>query len=239
MADISATADFDVYKHIVYKDITKLFWDEYPYKVVCFDDIAAPNQANRSFADPVLYNEQMEYYTKRRTFYHSLMRHCPKEGGWRSSNNGNYAHTFSFFFKKRNDALVFVKKNSKHVSKVFRPETSQEITTLAQNQDRVHCKLELRKDLYWCKYRFRVDFKRQFIAHEDHKMIDAVNSVFGDSEDDDRFRLSLSIQRRLYLNDENDLLMVYIKVNDQIAHTYKAILKAEITDEYELGAQTD
>lgn len=222
----SQDGDFDQHPNIQYQPIHKIFWNEYPYKVLVFEDLARPKEASwggNSPRDKLIYEEWLKHRAARRAFYYARMRHCPKEmSTWRSMNNGG--HTFSFFFKEAEHAKHFITRNRKHITKVFRPETEAQIDALAQDR-----KLVLKERLFWNKYRYCVEFKEQFNKDEAAKLDVRVAELFHNKKNAKRYLYSSGRRARLYLKNENDIFLVKLALYEYFRCQTEALLKKDIS----------
>jgi hypothetical protein len=220
----SLVGDFDKHKNINYQPITRIFWNEYPFKVLVFEDLKRPDKVcwgGNSVEDKRIYQAWLEHRQARKVFYYARMRHCPEKSGWRSMNNGG--HTFSFFFKDQEAAKHFIEKNRKHITDVFRPENLDQVTALSQNN-----KLLLRDSLFWGKYRYCIEFKEQYEkALADH-LDERVLELFHNKKNDRRYLYTFSKRRRLYLKNENDIFYVKMALYEYVRSQTEALLKKDI-----------
>jgi hypothetical protein len=208
---------------IDYQDIKSLYWNKYPYKIVIRDKLSRP-PALQGFLDPEdnkNYDAWVEHYNERRKFYYARKRHCPEDGAlWKSMNNGGT--TFSFFFVHEADALKFIKKNAEFIRTVFRPNDEKQIAVLKTDK-----KLVLRDMLYYGKYRYCIEFKEQ-VNDESAEFLDNIITKLFSTPDPTRFEFSYSNRRRLFLNDEKDVVFVKLALHERIRKISEAILKEEI-----------
>lgn len=206
---------FDLYPTIAYQDIETLFWKKYPYKVVVKDSMERPPEM--SGWEPEKYDQWRKHYQERQKFYYARKRHCPEDKNvWKSLNSGT---SYSFFFVNETDVLNFVKKNREFITKVFRPCTQEQVDVLKTNN-----KLVLRNYLYYGKYRFCIEFKDTV---NEEQLDTSVNNIFY-TPNVGRFQYSYSKRRRLFLNDEKDVIFVKLALHQQIRSISQAILKEEI-----------
>jgi hypothetical protein len=221
MNGLSATTtypyDFDEISSVEYKDISRLYYGKYPYKVLIWgkakiSDIPSPLWHWNSAISKSL--------TINRNHYSKLKEYCSNniKDLWHSQNNST--KTFSFFFYNRDDAKDFIKIHQEFVLYVHRARNQNEVDVLS-----VHSRRELRDILYWNRFKYAIDF-----YEEDNDQLDKdILSIFPNKrKNSSRFRLIMNKKRRLLLNDENDLLYVYIALSDKIEKQSEAILREKI-----------
>jgi len=223
----SLIGDFDEHSSICYQPIARIFWNEFPYKVLVFENLPRPKETSwggQSARDKAIYEAWLEHRKERKKFYYARMRHCPKDTSlWRSMNNGG--HTFSFFFKDATDAKHFITRNRKHITKVFRPETEAQIAALAQDR-----KLVLKERLFWNKYRFCIEFKEQRGKEAEVRLDERVLELFHNKKNSKRYLYSAAgRRRRLYLKNENDIFYVKLALYEHFGSQTEALLKKDIS----------
>lgn len=223
----SLVGEFDEHPSICYQPIARIFWNEFPYKVLVFESLPRPKDASwggNQPRDKVIYDEWVAHRAERKKFYYARMRHCPDDTSmWRSMNNGG--HTFSFFFKEAAHAKHFITRNRKHITKVFRPETEAQIAALAQDR-----KLVLKDRLFWNRYRYCVEFKEQRGKEAEVRLDERVLELFQNKKNAKRYLYSAwAKKRRLYLKNENDIFYVKLALYEHFSGQTEALLKKDIS----------
>lgn len=161
-----------------------------------------------------------------------LSRHLPEGDDWRFRCSPSQN---SFFFKNAEDARRFVEANSKHVLEVWEPPANLG-QYLGLNED--GHRTVLRDTLWYDQYRYCVVFRRSMSKAENDDLDDWAQEFFLGS-DEQRAYFSYSLERRVYLNDPDDVFMVTLAHKPIILRIERAILKKEIRDERRFGDATD
>ncbi len=224
--------DFEELDGVTYQDITKLFWNFYPYKVNLSDLLVKPQHRGGYNSDSSIYaknkKEWNTYLTKRTNLYYEMRTFCNEELGieWTSKNNDQ---TFSFFFRSPLDAQRFILQFRTYTKTVFRPENFASIDALGQDS-----KLLLRETLFYPNeefggYRHYVEFHYQHRQEDEEELDECIIRLFNEEIDDQRYRYVYNNRRRLYLNNRSDIMYIKLGVdNDKIRGYYSVLLKSEI-----------
>lgn len=235
MTDYAAMfRDFDV----PVRDAEKLFYKQFPFKILIRDPIEKPAyRRGFSYYSPTSIQASEEYIQSRAKFLRKLYRTVKcEEADWRWMDNNT--STLSYFFRNAEDAVSFAKKNKKHLLSIIRARSSQEVEAMNQRENDKTTTV-LRENFFWHKYRYCIQFKR---TDEARNAADEFWEIHGLTNNaDDRAMYSFGHDRRLYLNDEVDLVFARMGVGQYFQNIQKAILKSEIVDadEPELGPQAD
>lgn len=221
-------------------DTGKLFYREYPFKITINDPVSRPKFRNGfAYNSPTNQREIDTYRVARATFMRKRERTVTAaREDWRWMDNQG-VKTLSYFFKRADDALHFVKKNKAHIRSIHRPENQAIVEAmLAPTDDKTV--LVARDNLFWDRFRYCIQFKRTDEARDaaddfwEHHLKDH-------REDRDRAMYNFDHDRRLYLNDERDVFFAAMGLKAYFKDIQQVILKSEISDahEPESGPQAD
>ena len=228
--DAILNAGFDRHKSICYQGITKLFWDQFPYKVfVRHPRLVRPDTKK---LDPIArYEKQDQYETKRKAFIYNRQAHCPKDRSTWKMVSSSHETAFSFYFMHEADALHFIENSKSYVKVVHRPDNPVELVAMARERT---SKVEpvVRDMLFWNQYRWQIKFKRNLAKDQQAQIDEFVRETYQlRSNGTRRSRLQQRIyydSHYLYAHHENDVMLTMLGVSEYIAKITKALLKEEI-----------
>ena len=206
--------DFDVYQNIQYMTISHLYWNVYPYKVLVLYNSTVTTEKNK-------FKTSQETTQERKKFFNDCKTSCPTDTSlWKATNNDK---TFSFFFKAKDDAKLFIDNNKENIISVYRPDSEKQIEALITDR-----KLVLREHLFWGKYKYCIEFKQQSSLDDEQYLDDRITELFH-KPNKNRFYYTYSKRRRLYLQRETDIFHVKIALYDKIFNQTEALLKKDIS----------
>lgn len=191
-----------------YKPISHLYWGKFAYKIETTNPF--DNLGIKSF----------ETLSDRcRAFKAKCYRHLPaKTKDWKTTKKWNSPH---FYFKFKSDADHFLKNNHKRIRVAY---------ALRQDIDPavfVTLSGPLRATLYFQRYRHCVEFKEMDLLVK-AELDNWVDEIFGESLEVSRY--TPRGVRKLYLKDENDILLVRLAFSNLISKIQTITLRSEIID---------
>lgn len=225
--------------HVAIHDIDHLYWGRFPYRILLRLDRRG-REAVRNFnelrkvntRDWKLFGEAARAVTRARNRLRTrLSSFCPNTSTWRCASAGN---GLAFYFENASDAQVLLDSAGDLVRIVNRPRTAVEIEALRANR-----RMRIRDRLFWNAYRWRIVFRIDGVAIRNE--VDRwVNDMFavqdsnrngdGPQHQTDRSAYIHAYERRLYLANESDVIMVKLALAPFIARIEEALLKSEIDD---------
>ncbi len=203
----------DAYSHINYKNLEKLYWSEYGYRV----SIQLSKARLKRFK-----NAQNVARGLDRLF--AKIDFSVSEGvEWRNKSAG-----FNFFFREADAAARFIDANAAMIDEVVRPVAPEDIDLLRD------ATVLLRENYWFYNYPFCITFAGRS-ASESVAAADAFfHETFGDEsgdpqhERDSRAYYNYGERRKLYLRDENDVILTRLSVDGEyIESVSKIVLRGE------------
>lgn len=231
---------FDSLPHVAVHDIDHLYWGRFPYRILLRLDRRGREAVRhlnslRKFntRDWKMFGEAARAVTRSRNRLRTrLISYCPSNPStWRSASAGN---GLAFYFENAADAQNLLDSAGDLVRVVNRPRTPVEIEALRANR-----RMRIRDRLFWNAYRWRIVFRIDGVAirnevdrwvtdmlavEEPHRTHD------GPQHQTDRSAYIHAYERRLYLANESDVIMVKLALAPFIARIEEALLKSEIDD---------
>ena len=206
-------------KPIIHRQITQLYWGKYPYKVGTICPSLKFNYSPKHGGELNFKECNKIYYQVIDAFRKSCLKYVPNDRTiWKMTES---AIAFNFYFVHQEDMMRFVAGNLVKVRKIYEPASALEVQTFIDNKDCVIRK----KFFFFNSYRYKITFRR--MSSEVICELDTwVKDFFG--EDEKRIGYSPCGQRFLYLNVENDILLVRLAFSQYVRRVEKVILKDEI-----------
>jgi hypothetical protein len=206
---------------IKYIDSTHLFWKRYPYKVA----LSLPRDFVWKQSPLVDWFHNMEQLQRvRRSYSRKYAPFCPDDlSMWRMST---CTRSINFFFVHEGDTSHFIDAAHSVIRNVHRPVTDDVLAVMRTDSSAI-----VRKHLFWGQYRWCVTFRA--LTEDQQSEIQTwttkalintrVDGVLGD-----RHSWSIGDVVRLYLADDNDVLVIKLGYASRISRIDRVILTSEI-----------
>jgi len=213
--------------------ITHLFWNQFPYKV---ETIFPARTYRRGLQKKTVWKTPYEIVQEDRNNYRrsvnafkrACLKHVPRAKDiWKLVETDRSYH---FFFQHKEDFDRFVAGNTRRIHKIFEPSSENEIGVL-QNTKNTY----IRRTLFYNAYRFCINF-RAMTPDVILELDSWITEFFG--ENPERFYFSYGSRCQLYLNEENDIILVRLAFSRYILRVQKVILRSEISNDDVISEET-
>jgi hypothetical protein len=205
---MAALREFLAETNIPVKDIERLFFDRYPYRL----------QLNaKRYVEKTLPRSQ---WFQQRFAGRRIAESYPLTGAYQTRTEGGIT---SMFFENEEDALMVLREHHAFVGEVSCPESSSEIALLSERETMM--RNVIRKTLFWGQYRIAITFKPLRDALGEIEEWLARDCIMHGGEK--RMLFSYSFPRRLYLSDDHELMAFAMSFKHTFLKVEKAFLKGE------------
>jgi hypothetical protein len=198
---MSLAASFDKHPHIEYRDLTRLYWSEYAFRV----GIEIPPRRRNRFKSKFSLSIARDKLLGEVVHDTDLV--------YRATTGG-----FNFFFSDRAEAESFIDSNAELIHEVVRPVYEDEIELLRDPKIRIRDRLFF--DRYgWCVTFVTTSWREDCATAADIDQF-VFDTIFPDGSTDEenteraRYRPRKNGTRRLYLASESDVVLVKLSVDD-------------------------
>lgn len=200
---------------INFEPLTKVYFKKFFYKVEVLLELYTPRSAVRRISR-----------FRRTQAQETAVADCKFADEYRSRTEGGYC---SFFFTNEDDAKLFIKKNKSYIVQVVAPRHVGDKAALGDDT-----KVRLRDTLFWNCFRWAITLKGLKEA-QFTEIYERICESFGLHPDtahtSSRVMFSYTYPRKIFMTDEQDVILLKMIAYEFIGKIEKAVLRSEVDDQ--------